>query len=102
MSDIFLKNLLSGGKTSILNELYNARADKLATDKLKVPNGNTENFLDIVDNVGNEELKKQLIYKYLESEDVLSSECARLMKKYYFHGCSDILNLVLECGKNRL
>ena len=80
----------------ILNALYNARADELAEENT-IPVENTQKFLDIVSNIENEDLRQKLISCYLKDEDLLSGECARLMKKYYFNGCSDMLSLVIEC-----
>ncbi len=57
-----------------------------------------EKFIDIAQNVEDMNLRTRLIAKYLKDEDFLCNECGRLSKKYYFNGCADMLNLVIECG----
>ena len=99
MSKFFLKNVLSTGKTSILNKLFNARADKLAEVKTNIPIEDKERFLDVVSNVENEELRKRLIAKYLQDEDYLGYECGRLSEEYYKIGVADGISLIMECTK---
>ena len=83
MSRFFLKKLLSTGKTSILEELFNARADELASDKFNPTIENTGSFLDITDEVKDMDLKARLISRYFKDEDIMGEECGRLIKKYY-------------------
>ena len=66
---IFLKKLLSVRKATILEQLYDVRADKLGEEKAKIPTPDVETFLDVVENVGNTELKAKLVHKYLEDEN---------------------------------
>ena len=97
MSKFFLNSRLSKGKQVILNELFNARANEMAEGKDKITIKEKERFLDIVTNVSDESLKKELIYSYLADDDKMGEECARLIEHYYKNGVSDGVNLILEC-----
>ena len=99
MSKKFFKDVLSTSKISILNKLFNARADELAGDNKNIPIEDKERFLDIVSNVKDEELKKNLIARYLKDEDYLGYECGRLSEQYYKNGVADGINLIIECAK---
>ena len=88
MSKFFLRKRLSAGKTSILNELFNARADKLAEGKYNIPIENKEKFLDIVANVQNKALKQNLINSYLKDEDNWGIDAGKLIEKYYKARCT--------------
>jgi len=90
---------LPNNRESILNELFNARAEKLAKLKTSIPIGDKERFLDIVSNVENEELRKRLIATYLKDEDYLGYECGKISEKYYKTGVADGISLIVECAK---
>lgn len=82
---------------SMINKIYNMRAEELAQEKYKNNIRDKERFLDIVENVKNIELKQKLIEEYLKSDDEFGNECARLIKKYYTNGYADGVKLIMEC-----
>jgi hypothetical protein len=97
MSRFFLKTKLSTGKDSIVDRIFDSKAEELAQEKGNGNIENTERFLDVVSNVKNEELQNNLRYIYLKQDEETGEECARLIEKYYKNGFADGVKLVVEC-----
>ena len=97
MSENTSKTKLSAGKDSIIDRIFDSRAEELAQEKGQIETENTERFLDIITNVKDEELKKQLRAIYLKEDNRAGEECARLIKKYYKNEFVDGLKLIVEC-----
>ena len=89
---------LSTGKDSIIDRIFDSRAEELAKEKGGViTNDGTERFLDVVSNVKDETLQNQLRTIYLKEDDNAGEVCARLTKKYYENGFVDGAKLIIEC-----
>ena len=97
MNKNFFEKELSASKDSIIDKIFDSRAEELAQEKEHYQTKNTERFLDVVINVEDKKLKEQLRNIYLREDDEAGEECARLIKKYYENGFVDGLKLIVEC-----
>ena len=97
MKKFFLKRKLSTGKESIIDRIFNDKAEELARGKSIVKTEVTERFLDVVSNVDNEELQNNLRHIYLKQDEEIGEECAKLIEYYYKNGLADGVKLVVEC-----
>lgn len=70
-------------KDSMLNKIFDMRAEDLAQEETHSGVKVKERFLDIVENVKDISLKQNLINEYLKADDEFGIECGRLIKKYY-------------------
>ena len=92
---------MSTGKDSIIDRIFDSRAEELAEEKDGVRNmDTTERFLDVVSNVKDETLQKQLRTIYLKEDEQTGEQCGRLIKKYYKNGFQDGAKLIIECVRN--
>ena len=79
----FLKSKLSTGKHSIIDTIYDSKADELAEVIGCQIGDTTESVLKIIEGIDNTDLRRKLKDVYLHEEDLTGNECGRLIKEYY-------------------
>lgn len=89
---------MANTKISMLEEIFNDREETLS-ERIGAISNNKQEFLKIVEQVENEELKKKLKKAYFQDEDMIGTDCANLCKQYYCNGFADGTNLIIECIK---